>query len=396
MSERSVGENNKLWEAAEKIAEKAVLNAKIENAEERRKQKKRIVKIILLMTFIALIIVFASIAWFAMNKAVTADTMAVEAAEAPFEIATKGERVRYETEFSNADSAYTDGETTTITGIDHITSSSKPQIRLRYDPTADQLANGEEKVGPKSSGKIELYIVPKQSGTMTVKLDLNIVAFRSFKRKNGEVETTELIKMNDLTAANSGLTEEQIAESKKAEEYLNGHIMFFEHVSSSPTLYSYTDPITDGVLQHTFNATENTPETIEIYWMWTNTLGQIALKNNDCGLRNGVPVVDDVASSATADQYNASEKKKVIDYLKDNKEIVFKNLEAVADLTEEEKEGLTDEQLQQAYKDKIDDRIDHADTETNFKLLSEGYNSADFSIGTNVDYFIFEITATAG
>ena len=61
MSERSVGENNKLWEAAEKIAEKAVLNAKIENAEERRKQKKRIVKLCLLMTFIALIIVFASI-----------------------------------------------------------------------------------------------------------------------------------------------------------------------------------------------------------------------------------------------------------------------------------------------------------------------------------------------
>ena len=87
---------------------------------------------------------------------------------------------------------------------------------------------------------------------------------------------------------------------------------------------------------------------------------------------------------------------RVFSALKDNKEIVFKNLEAVADLTEEEKEGLTDEQLQQAYKDKIDDRIDHADTETNFKLLSEGYNSADFSIGTNFDYFIFEITATAG
>lgn len=61
MSERSVSENNKLWEAAERIAENAVAEKKAESIEERRKQKKRVVKLVLLMMLIALITVFASI-----------------------------------------------------------------------------------------------------------------------------------------------------------------------------------------------------------------------------------------------------------------------------------------------------------------------------------------------
>ena len=385
MSERTINENNKLWEAAEKIAEEAVAAKKAASEEERRRQKKRIIKILLLMILIALIIVFASIAWFAMNKAVSADTMAIEAKDAPFEIATKGSNVRYETEFSNADSAYTDGETTTISGIDHITTSNEQQIRLRYDPTAEQLEK-EDEIGPDSSGQIELYIVPKESGEMTAKLDLNIVAFRAITKTEGNVTTQDLIKMSDLTTDNSGLSEDQILNCQQAQEYLNGHILFFEEISTSPSAYSYKKPITDGVLRHSFTAVKDTPEKITIYWTWTNTLGQIALKNNTSQLRNGIPVVQD------SDASEGTDKKKMLDYLKENKEIVFKDIEDIADLTDAEKEGKTDEQLAQAYSDKIDDMIDNADDSTNFLLLSEGYNSADFTIGTNVDYFIVEIT----
>ena len=61
MSERTVNENQKIWAAAEKIAEEAVAAKKAASEEEKRKQKKRIVKIVLLMILIALIIVFASI-----------------------------------------------------------------------------------------------------------------------------------------------------------------------------------------------------------------------------------------------------------------------------------------------------------------------------------------------
>ena len=68
MSERTVSENNKLWETAEKIAQQVVAEKKAASEEERRKQKKRVIKIVLLMILIALIIVFASIAWFTMNR----------------------------------------------------------------------------------------------------------------------------------------------------------------------------------------------------------------------------------------------------------------------------------------------------------------------------------------
>ena len=61
MSELTVNENQKIWAAAEKIAEEAVAAKKAANEEERRKQKKRVVKLVLLMILIALIIVFASI-----------------------------------------------------------------------------------------------------------------------------------------------------------------------------------------------------------------------------------------------------------------------------------------------------------------------------------------------
>ena len=388
MSERTVSENNKLWEAAEKMAEKAVANAKAENEEERRKQKKRLTKIILMMVLIALIMIFASIAWFAMNKAVTADTMAIEAKDSPFEIATKGSKVRYETEFSSAESDYTDGEETNISGIDHITSSNKQQIRLRYDPTEQQLKK-EDEIGPNSSGKIELYIVPKETGPLTVNLDLSIVAYSAIEKKQGETTTKEIIKMSNLTPENSGMTPAQISECVSAQEFLNGHILFFEEQSSS-SAYSYEKPISSGVLEHSFNAQKDVPEKIIIYWTWTNTLGQIALKNNDSQLRNGIPVVKDSAAA------EGSDKRKVINYLKDNKEKVFKHLDKVAQLTDEEKEGKTEEQLEQAYSDKIDQRIEDAADSENFTLLSEGYNSADFTIGTSVDYFIVEIAVSKG
>ena len=39
----------------------------------------------------------------------------------------------------------------------------------------------------------------------------------------------------------------------------------------------------------------------------------------------------------------------------------------------------------------VDNWINSADTETYFDLLSEGYNNADFMIGTNLDYFMIEV-----
>ena len=216
MSERTVSENNKLWEAAEKIAEQVVAEKKAESEEERRKQKKRLTKIILMMVLIALIMIFASIAWFAMNKAVTADTMAIEAANAPFEIAVKGNNVRNESEFTKADSTYEIGDSTYEIGNEatynddsyYETGGSKQKIKIRYKPVANEATD----FGPDSSGVIEFYVIPKQNGTLTVKIDLDTIGFRELGTGNDKT----IKRISELTTAD--ITDQDLLASYQTAE----------------------------------------------------------------------------------------------------------------------------------------------------------------------------------
>ena len=154
--------------------------------------------------------------------------------------------------------------------------------------------------------------------------------------------------------------------------------MFFETKGTAGTAaasqYYYKDPITNGYFTKTFeNARKNEPKKVTIYWMWTNTLGQIALKNNTNLVnveRSGLPIVEDVLDSASAEALSASDKGKVIQYLKDNKTKIFKDVTVT------------------------DTEIDNAKTETNFKKLSTGYNNADFAIGSCVSYFMIDISVS--
>ena len=134
MSERTVSENNKLWENAEKIAQQVVAEKKAESEEERRKQKKRVIKLLLLMVLIALIIVFASIAWFALNKSVSSNTMAIEAKGDAYSIQPLGDKGGlYDTYIDDL-------------GVEAIkwTLSSTNNMENRYkengDPTSSQMA----------------------------------------------------------------------------------------------------------------------------------------------------------------------------------------------------------------------------------------------------------------
>jgi hypothetical protein len=101
--------------------------------------------------------------------------------------------------------------------------------------------------------------------------------------------------------------------------------------------------------------------------MWTNTLAQIALKDNSSGLRNDYPVVADVVDNGT--DISSTDKGKVIQYLKDNKSTVFMNSSAVTD-----------------------SEIDSAKVNINYQKLSTGYNDADLLIGSCISYFMIDVT----
>ncbi len=396
MSERTVSENNKMWEAAEKMAEKAVANAKAENEEERRKQKKRLTKIILMMVLIALIMIFASIAWFAMNKAVTADTMAIEANGSSFDIATKKEKVSYKDRLLEVDSEYDEGSTHEYNnedgGKDNYYISGTSKLILRCD--ANSKGTGDREIHPGGNGELDLYLIAKNNGDLNAQINVKVIAYTELafpileEGTNKQMEDEdgnklyrkELVKTSELSAENtagSQLAGKDLDVYHKAAEYLGGHILFFKDPGDTDNAdetkrYHYENPATynSADMSWTLNfsksgAQSGTAYKAPVRWMWTNTLGQMALPDNADDKRKGYPVVKD-----GSDDHDA-----VVKYLKDNKENIFKPYtEAGSTITVD------------------NEMIDNPTDGDNFRKLSDGYNYADFDIGTCVNYFMIEVS----
>ena len=133
--------------------------------------------------------------------------------------------------------------------------------------------------------------------------------------------------------------------------------------------YYYTTPYTTRVIVKHIDA-NNKDKAIQvpIYWMWPNTLGQIALTSNSNSQLNGIALVSDVIPEGESEN---AEKAALKSYLNTNKTSVFNGVSS-SDLTT---------------------ALANPDLPANFKTLSTGYNNADRIIGTKVAYFMIEITA---
>lgn len=400
MSERTVSENNKLWEAAEKAAEKAVSDKKAQSEEERRKQKKRALKIILLMILIALIIVFASIAWFAMNKAATADTMAIEARGSTFDVATKKQYVSYKDRLLEVDNEYSEGTTREYNNEDSGKSdyyvSDTTKLILRCD--ANLKGTGDRDIQPGSSGDLDLYLVALNDGSLNARINVKVIGYTALEfpdidettgeqkedAQGNKLYVTRLVKTSDLNAANtagSQLEGKDLTVYHKAAEYLSGHILFFKNEGDltnedETQRYYYKTPATYNTADMSWtldysnnNAHSNTAYKVPVRWMWTNTLGQMALTSSAGGKRKGYPVVEDGSDDQTT----------VINYLKTNKANIFKPFE----------EGGSTVTVTDAM-------IADASDDVNFRQLSDSYNYADFDIGTCVNYFMIEVSVEKG
>ena len=391
---------------AQEYAEAKIADLKADN----QARKKRLIKLGAMLTLTVLILIFTTIAWFSMNRTVETSGMSVTTATMPFEIATTGTLVRNQEQFEPVRPNYTEGYTSGI----YKTSQNTDSLMLRFTPNEDDPETEEDEsevpdIGPNSNGELNLYIIPKRDGDIDAYIDLNIVSFKAVKVDDEDV----LIEITDVLTSDPNLTSTQIDDCKEAAEYLKGHIMFFQGISPSPATYSYVTPVIDGKIHfHQDNAVTGTAYKVPIYWTWPNTLGQIALKTNALDLRDGTPVVQETTSTGTSS--NPTDKALVLKYLKDNKDIVFKDLDTSVLSTEELIASMTDEQ-QTTYSaletdeekaeyleananidNCVDNAIDNADTRKNFDFLSDGYNTADFSIGTNLDYFLIEVSVSSG
>lgn len=362
MSERSVSENNKLWEAAERVAEKVVAAKKAESEEERRKQKKRIVKLVLLMTLIALIIVFASIAWFTMNRETGTSGMGVQVAAIPFELTSTGTVTQnYLALFEFADDTYGEGAPV-AGGTNEYSTKGSSKLIWRLDAGNDG-SSYTDGFRPGASGSLTFKIVPNVDEEMYVDCKFGVRTFVATYDENDEDEIESLDEVNLTTG-----TDDQ----KAAFRYLNGHILFFENGSVSGNVETYTGFIgADGLKVH---IPANTPagQTVTVYWKWVNTIDQLFLKSTDS--YQDYPLFADA---------NSDDRKDAIDYINEKYDDIF------AEMTNTTSAVFEADGISYSY-------VTAFANASFLSAILDNYNTADQIIGQNVDYFLLEMSAERG
>ncbi|MBR6218113.1 MAG: hypothetical protein IKQ63_06295 [Eubacterium sp.] len=369
----------------------------------------KVVKVASLILFSGIILVFASIAWFTMNRDVSSGGMSITTTTLPFDIATKGANIRYSNIISDKKPEYEEGTSGTLVNTAGASGSyyKADSLLLRYD-------TGESEIGPGGYGSLSLYIIPRINDAQTVKVSLNVVSFVEIEKKaangdyiykkdgnnntvldtNGnpvvdtvivEVTTVNALKTallaNDASISNAD-AQENSEKSVVAAKYIQGHIMFFGAegtafgITDSSTdeekaaAYYYATPYTDRTITQTIVAgNKDKAVQVPIFWMWPNTLGQIALPDNSSGQRGGYPILQDTDSTGKA---------RVKSYLLSQGENIFDNYTTISS-------------SYNGYIDTVTGAYNSSTFSTAFNSLSSGYNKADNMIGTGISYFLIEV-----
>lgn len=355
-------------------------------------------KVLIFILAAILVAILVSTAWYAMNKQVSTQSTKIASTGLPFDIATTGAGVRNRAMISSLKPEFVEGESGTYSDSSNTVSTFylSDSLILRFEPNEDDQETEIDEsipvdIGPGSSGKLNLYVIPKTDDALKLKISLNIVSYAELDKKDTEgntlldddrnaiTEIVEIINAEDFAQKANALNNSD--EAVKAEDYvkaakfMKGHILFFEDMGDTlndteSLRYYFSTPITERFFEREIpagNATKAVP--IPVYWMWTNTLGQIALPDNMSGQRNGYPILADT---------NTADKTLITSYLLTNKEDVFANNGENTD----------------ANIISITTKVPSADVFDNsaFVNLSKGYNQADNYIGTKIAYFLIEVT----
>lgn len=370
-----------------------------QTSSKRRDNERRniIIKFVIMIVLGVALFIIATIAWFSMNRDTAAGGMGVKTSASPFEIAAYGTSGTRNAEvFPTVAPEYQLGNATTLLGTTYYsTGTGTDAVRLQY-------STGESEIGPGGNGVLDLYLISKVDGALSVDIDLDVTAYVTVDKydldaNNQKIQavdeqdapifeedgttpvyqtTPTLVAVSDINTTDYNISASYLATLQSAANYLKGHVMFFknsgemvqtgdpgEEVIDENSSYYYRDPLITRHYEWSTNSTEvDEVHHIPIYWMWPNTLGQILLDGN-YNMRSGIPIVKD--------SNNATEKAEMVTYLKNNKNAVFTNPNNVSDSI-----------------------IVNHPTQASFDTMSSGYNEADFTIGSNINYFLIEVTVS--
>lgn len=240
-------------------------NLSPEELQERIQEDKKKAKRSLRFAFTALIAIIAvCIAWFVANNQVTMNSTQITAETTePFEIASVGNRLEAEDKYLkdvNNEHILSEGmERQTYDRYIDIETGKSTDSSLKYYVGGSGIAwhmNNDQNLVPGAGGKLEFYIIPKQSGLTSVTITLNMEGY-TLNEKTKKAEKLD----NSKT---------------KIQSLLNGHILLFRHLDDK---YGYYDWLgADHTL--TIDAPKkenedeaatfvpNIPYKVTLYWKW--------------------------------------------------------------------------------------------------------------------------------
>ena len=202
-------------------------------------------------------------------------------------------------------------------------------------------------------------IAPGDFGTVT------------FDIKSSTLLTTTITVSIDLLGLVEGQNNTLVAcEDTTATTLLSGHILFFENRTriDGTNHYHYTNHITT-LNYDTTTHTPTTPAqngdelyhyTIEFYWVWPRSFGQLVLDENDSRIRH-----------TTVFDKNVSDRTDMLAYVKENDDSYF-----LWNQTQTTVFPTNDANYQNTY----------------YVQLTNAYNNADQRIGDNIDYIVVHLS----
>lgn len=260
-------------EAAAAVDEGSAEEIKAEN----EKRKRTLIKFGLMTVLAAIILVFASIAWFTMNREVGSSGMGVKTAGMPFELKTSGSAGLYDDYITRADSDYQSGTETGGSTQKLIlkltkgnTESTKTQGNMNNlysgngTPTEDEmkeikkLDSSSYGLSPGDYGTLKFTIVPKVDSVSTT-VKFNITCFKTEYYTTGESVGYQKDVFTKMDSEDE--------DDADAITFATAHIVFF---------YMDDEDKMHMINEEGFNETDiATDREVTIYWVWPEKLRNI-------------------------------------------------------------------------------------------------------------------------
>ena len=239
------------------------ISASEELLERRKMQKADLIKIGTMTVLGVIVFIFASIAWFAMNRDVGTSGMSMTVAGPTFEVTNiSGSRDGI---FKDVhDKVHEEGALYwQMTATNNL---------INYNPYVDEDHPGDQGIHPGTEGVISFNVIPK-TDSVTLDFDFEIIGYQASTDDKGTEKT------DDDELVMTALSDVADGDGIIAQNMLNGHILLFEHRSGTAGYYVYSTPICSNAQMHRImNRTvtgKNTATQIDIYWVWPSTLSHI-------------------------------------------------------------------------------------------------------------------------